>query len=161
MSSWKSIGKKVEHETFSHTFIKRAKGNRQPAVLTGVSEAFTQQCKEIRVLCNRYERSHRFIVSDGGTVKQQRWLRLWDIFRSLCVLILAVVSPIEITMRANFQFNAIVAFGLACNVLFLADMVLTFNRAFKAPRSQGGKYVFSRKAISRRCMGTQLGAQTR
>ena len=148
-ASWKRVGKRVEADNFSQTFIKRAKGNHQP-VARNVSDAFTEQCKEIRTLCNRYERSHRFIVSDGGTVKEQRYLRLLDFFRSLCVLILTVVSPIEITMRAEFEFNFWVGFGLGCNLLFFCDMIITFNRAYRAPRSQGGKYIFSRKAITRR-----------
>lgn len=46
--------------------------------------------------------------------------------------------------------NAYVVVGLVCNGMFLFDLILTFNRAYQAPRDKGGRYVYNRRVIARR-----------
>ena len=108
------------------------------------STPFKEHCEAIREKIRQYDHNHRGVISE----ESHRWLLYWDKIRALSVLFVAVVSPIELTMRRSFEVNAIIITGLAISALFLVDMVLTFNRAYRPKR--GSKYVYNRRMIARR-----------
>ena len=62
---------------------------------------FQEHCRRVTVQVTRYQRNRRGIVSDTD----HRWLKYWDMVRSSAVLFLTIVSPVEITMRENFEVS--------------------------------------------------------
>lgn len=107
---------------------------------------FNEHCARVRLQVASFERERSWIINPD----KRLWLKYWDWTRSLGVLFLALVSPVDITMRRTFELNSFVIIGFVCNLMFAIDMFLTFNRAYHAPRHLGGRLIFSRKLITRR-----------
>ena len=108
--------------------------------------SFHQQCDEIKIVVNRYFRNRRWVVHEST----QRWLVPWDWARMFAVLFLSVVSPVEITVRKDYELNWLTIAGFVWNAMFAADMLITFNRAYAVSRDTDSRLIFNRRNIAHR-----------
>jgi hypothetical protein len=69
----------------------------------------------------------------------------WDVLMMLCILYSSVVVPVRICFHLDAE-GAVWVFEATMSIMFLCDLVLTFNTAF----IEEGEWVTSRARIARR-----------
>lgn len=90
---------------------------------------------------------HRYIIDPHATP----WVRKWDVCMMFALAFTVVVTPVEVAyldegehITLLFWLNRIV------DLIFLFDLLLTFNLAYQMPPEKGGHYVFNRWMVTRR-----------
>ena len=86
------------------------------------------------------------IISPSGPKKQQ-----WDVVIMLCILYSAVVVPLRICFRAEAE-GGLWYLEASMSLLFLADLILSFNVAYEAD----GVWITARVAIAKRYASSWL-----
>ena len=87
--------------------------------------------------------------------QRSRWTKQWDILMLLALAFTAVVTPVEVAFLDEGEYiTPLWVWNRVVDLIFLLDMLITFNMAYQEEPDIGGHWVFSRRRIAIRYLCT-------
>jgi hypothetical protein len=85
--------------------------------------------------------------------RHNRWVARWDILIIIGLLYTAIVTPVDVCI-VQYKHTGLFVTNLLVDIVFMADLVLQFFLAYKAPSHEGGRWVTNRRRIATRYLKT-------
>ena len=105
-------------------------------------QGFTKTKLELRSL-----QRHRYLIDPHRTP----WVQKWDVCMMFALTFTVVVTPVEVAyLDEGSYINFLFCLNRVVDIIFIFDLLLTFNLAYQMEPGKGGHFVFNRWMIARR-----------
>lgn len=128
------------------SFLRSSARASNPLVMAGVASSVIKAKAKLK---NRVEakglQKHRCIIDP----QMNSWVRKWDGIMLLALAFTMLVTPVEVAfLDEGEHITALWWANRVIDLIFLMDLILTFNLAYQEKPEKGGHYVYNRYMIT-------------